>query len=66
MKRVLVALALAWVLKWFGTGDALVRYLNGLPLHAQASAKVIVAPSQRNPFGWADSPYGLIYLEVPK
>ena len=63
MVHCLLVLVLVWVLRWFGTADDLVRFLNTLPSAQQADAKVISAPSQRSPLGWFDQPYGLLYRE---
>lgn len=64
MRHLAAALALIWVVKWFGTAESLVTFLNTLPAQQQASAKVIVAPSSRNPLGWGGDPYGLIYEDA--
>lgn len=64
MKRILVVLALVWVVKWFNTAESLVAFLNKMEIHPASQARIIVAPSQRNVLGWADSPYGVIYWEL--
>lgn len=65
MKRLVVALALLWMVKWFNSAEDLVAFVNGLTPEQQASAKVITAPSSRNVGGWFGQPYGLLF-EVKK
>lgn len=57
------ALLLIWMLRWFNTADDLLNFLQGLSPETAKTAKVIVAPSNRNYFGFGGNPYGLIYWQ---
>ncbi len=63
MRRWVILIGLTWVLRWFNTAEEMVVFLNRLSPERQVEAKVVIAPSARNPVGWLGSPYGLLYRE---
>jgi len=52
-----------WVERDFNTVAELTTFLNALPSDKAREAKVLAAPSNRNPLGWAGNPYVIWYTK---
>lgn len=70
MKRTISAVALLFIIKWYGTADDMVLAINRLSEPQRRTMQIVVAPSNRNEgsmiFGGVlgslvGEPYGLLY-----